>query len=235
VEEIVNATFLSAILMTCGSKLPSNGGDSNTPTTDKDTLAFVMRADLSYVNQILDHGGTSRDSGLVKNPYKIFSNYGTDVGRLRLWHDPDWTAELYEGKDCSMYNDLDDVTRAIREAKDNDMAVNLDFHYSDRWADPDQQNVPEAWKDITDLKTLEDTVYAYTREGLEHLNSQGLMPEYVQVGNETNCGLMYWEPAWITSDIKDRWATGSSWENNTLFDFEGNAHTGFEFMLYEYN
>jgi arabinogalactan endo-1,4-beta-galactosidase len=47
-------------------------------------------------------------------------------------------------------------------------------------------------------------------------------------------GLMYWEPAWITSDLKTQWGTGSAWENNTLFDFEGNVHTGIDFMKYEY-
>ena len=47
-------------------------------------------------------------------------------------------------------------------------------------------------------------------------------------------GVFYWEPAWITSNMKDLWGTGSSWENNTLFDFEGNAHAGFDFMMYNY-
>lgn len=371
--------------------------DDNGSTPTEETIDnFVKGADLSYVNQILDHGGTYRDSGEVENPYEIFSDYGTDVVRLRLWHNPEWTAELYEGENNPMYSDLDDVTEAIRESKEHGMAVNLDFHYSDTWADPSQQHVPEAWRDITSLDTLKDAVYDYTRETLEHLDEEGLMPEYVQIGNETNCGLMYsdapqdfpalnvcdgnwsnagevinsgiqavrdvasntdvdtkiilhiaqpenvswwfdnmtatgnvtdfdiigvsyytpwsdvplnqisdyvydfrdafdkevmiveaaypwtmdyaddynnqfgedalvngypatkegqrdfmvdltkeimdgggtglmyWEPAWITSDIKDRWGTGSSWENNTLFDFEGNTHTGFEYMEYDY-
>jgi arabinogalactan endo-1,4-beta-galactosidase len=47
-------------------------------------------------------------------------------------------------------------------------------------------------------------------------------------------GVFYWEPAWITSNMKDLWGTGSSWENNALFDFEGNAHSGFDYMKYDY-
>ena len=47
-------------------------------------------------------------------------------------------------------------------------------------------------------------------------------------------GIMYWEPAWITSSMKDSWGTGSSWDNNTLFDFSGNALQGFDFMTSEY-
>jgi len=33
-------------------------------------------------------------------------------------------------------------------------------------------------------------------------------------------GLIYWEPAWISSDLCDRWGQGSSYENVSLFDVE---------------
>ncbi len=39
-------------------------------------------------------------------------------------------------------------------------------------------------------------------------------------------GVMYWEPAWITSHMKDFYGTGSSFENCALFDFGGNTVTG---------
>ena len=48
-------------------------------------------------------------------------------------------------------------------------------------------------------------------------------------------GVFYWEPAWITSSMKDLWGTGSSWENNTLFDFQGRAHGGFDFYTHAYD
>ena len=43
-------------------------------------------------------------------------------------------------------------------------------------------------------------------------------------------GIQYWEPAWITSPMQDRWGKGSSWENCALFDFKGNAIQGMDFM-----
>jgi arabinogalactan endo-1,4-beta-galactosidase len=43
-------------------------------------------------------------------------------------------------------------------------------------------------------------------------------------------GVIYWEPAWISSSMKDLWGTGSSWENCTLFDFDGNTIEGIEYM-----
>ncbi len=47
-------------------------------------------------------------------------------------------------------------------------------------------------------------------------------------------GLIYWEPAWITSQMKDLWGTGSAWENATFFDFEGNTIKGMDYMKFEY-
>jgi arabinogalactan endo-1,4-beta-galactosidase len=48
-------------------------------------------------------------------------------------------------------------------------------------------------------------------------------------------GVIYWEPAWISSSMKDLWGTGSSWENNTFFDFDGNTIEGIQYMKYTYS
>jgi arabinogalactan endo-1,4-beta-galactosidase len=48
-------------------------------------------------------------------------------------------------------------------------------------------------------------------------------------------GIFTWEPAWITSDMKDPWGTGSSWDCNTLFDFHGKTLDGILFMTDDYN
>jgi arabinogalactan endo-1,4-beta-galactosidase len=32
-------------------------------------------------------------------------------------------------------------------------------------------------------------------------------------------GVVYWEPAWVSTRCSTRWGTGSHWENATLFDF----------------
>lgn len=47
-------------------------------------------------------------------------------------------------------------------------------------------------------------------------------------------GIIYWEPAWITSSMKDPYGTGSAWENVTLFDFSGNTLPGIDFMKFAY-
>ena len=39
-------------------------------------------------------------------------------------------------------------------------------------------------------------------------------------------GVVYWEPAWVSTKCATRWGTGSHWENATLFDFrKGNELT----------
>jgi len=39
-------------------------------------------------------------------------------------------------------------------------------------------------------------------------------------------GVVYWEPAWVSTSCKTRWGTGSHWDNATLFDFrKGNELT----------
>lgn len=351
--------------------------------------SLVMGADMSYVNQILDHGGMYRENGVETNPYKIFADKGTDVVRFRLFHDPQWIKEAYDNPEKPLYHDLDDVTLGIQRAKNQGMKVLIDFHYSDIWADPANQEVPEAWVGES-FDAVVDSIYEYTYKTLKSLNDQGLLPEMVQIGNETNSGMVhpygavyedatwqelgelinsginavrdieresgqeilvmlhiaqpenvgywfdqittagavddfeivgfsyytpysevslqeisdyvetfkndynrevmiletaypwtlegaddygnifyteslvegypatqegqrefmielitemkegggsgvfYWEPAWITSNLQDLWGTGSSWENNALFDFEGNAHVGFEYMTHDY-
>lgn len=75
---------------------------------------FVMGADLSYVNQVEDYGGVYKDSGKVANPFMIFRNHGANVVRVRLWHTPQWVADLNQGK---YYYDLAGTEQTIRRAK----------------------------------------------------------------------------------------------------------------------
>jgi arabinogalactan endo-1,4-beta-galactosidase len=110
---------------------------------------------------------------------------------LRLWHHPVWTKEVYGDDGTQLYNDIEDVSKAIQLAKAQGLQVLLDFHYSDSWADPGKQEIPEAWKNITTLSVLKDSVYNYTLKSLEYLHQKDLMPEFVQIGNETNCGMLY--------------------------------------------
>ncbi len=165
-----------------------------------DSGKFLMGADLSYVNEILDHGGLYLDSGEVEDPYEIFRKYGAGAIRLRLFHTPSWTARLYN--DDKLYHDINDVKLGIQKAKGKDMRVLLDFHYSDNWADPSSQVPPAVWQDLSP-EILGDSIYNYTFNTLKKLDDEGLMPEYVQVGNEINPGFVL--------------PQGDRWQNTGVF------------------
>ena len=148
---------------------------------------FNMGVDLSYVNQVEDYGGVYRDSDKVKDCFRILKDHGANTVRVRLWHTPAWIGKLNNGK---MYYDLVGVEKIIRRAKDAGMAVSLDIHYSDRWADPQAQETPAAWAGLP-LSILKDSVYNYTLAVLNYYKSKNLVPEMVQVGNETNNGMCW--------------------------------------------
>jgi arabinogalactan endo-1,4-beta-galactosidase len=56
---------------------------------------------------------------------------------------------------------------------------------------------------------------------------QRFMNDVVQMTLRTGgVGVVYWEPAWVSTSCATRWGTGSHWENATLFDFRnGNELT----------
>jgi arabinogalactan endo-1,4-beta-galactosidase len=187
----INLILLPAIIfyLSCTKeKNKESGTDGSRIFYSRDQ--FVMGADLSYVNQIEDHGGVYKDSGMVRDPYHIFKNHGANLVRLRLWHTPAWTREVYGTPGTQLYSDIRDVEKSMKRAKDLGMAVCLDIHYSDTWADPGNQEPPAAWKNITDISILKDSVYQYTFKTLNYLNGKDLMPEMVAIGNEINCGML---------------------------------------------
>jgi arabinogalactan endo-1,4-beta-galactosidase len=149
---------------------------------------FYFGADLSYVNELEDCGVTYHEAGVEKDVYEIFSDNGCNIVRLRLWHTPAWYDTLNAG---NRYSDFSDVRNSIQRAKSQNMKVLLDFHLSDFWADPSRQLCPAAWLGVVDnLPVLKDSLYRYISQTLSQLDSEGLLPEMVQIGNETNRGIM---------------------------------------------
>ena len=66
----------------------------------------------------------------------------------------------------------------------------LDFHYSDNWADPAKQIMPQAWQTYSYDEVCE-AVYNHTKETLLALEAQGTLPDMVQVGNEVSNGMLW--------------------------------------------
>ena len=169
--------ILSVLLISC-SKDDSEPVIIENPSSN----VFYYGADLSYVNEMEDCGAVYKDSNEnFKDPYKIFAEAGTNLVRIRLWHNPTWTN----------YSNINDVKKSIQRAKSEGMNVLLDFHYSDSWADPSNQEIPAAWlNQINNTELLGDLVYNYTFDTLNELYNLNLLPEIVQIGNEINAMIL---------------------------------------------
>jgi arabinogalactan endo-1,4-beta-galactosidase len=108
------------------------------------------------------------------------------------------------------------------------MQLFVDFHYSDTWADPGKQIIPEAWRDATTIDELATRLSEYTTESLNQLIANGARPDMVQVGNETTPGMLIHVPGpdtdcWGNNSIVNSGVTGQAsnqnWDNlATLFE-----------------
>lgn len=165
--------LIASLLLACNSSDKEENSLEEPPVSVPD---FYLGADLSYVNEIEDCGATFQNEGAQVDPYQLFAEKNCNLVRIRKWHSPDF----------SPYSNYEDIEKSLQRAKQNGMPVLLDFHYSDTWADPEKQYIPDAWKDVESTAILGDSVYQYTFETLQKLKDKNLLPEMVQIGNETN-------------------------------------------------
>ncbi|HEX3052797.1 MAG TPA: glycosyl hydrolase 53 family protein [Aggregatilineaceae bacterium] len=149
------------------------------PIAHSQASKFYFGVDLSYANEMEDCGATYQENGELVDPFVLFHDHGANLVRARLWYDPDWTN----------YSTLSDVKRTFTRARDAGMSTLLDIHYSDNWADPSKQEIPAAWAGKNDAE-LAEAIYQYTYDVLTELHAEDLTPAFVQVGNETNSGLL---------------------------------------------
>jgi arabinogalactan endo-1,4-beta-galactosidase len=159
---------------------------------------FIKGADISFLQQIEDNGGTFRENGTVKDPIQILKDHNINYIRLRLWNNPP------EG-----YNDLSKLLLMAKRIKQLNLKLLLDFHYSDSWADPGKQNKPAAWASL-DIGSLGDSLYRFTRDVLTALKSQNTFPDMIQTGNEITNGFL-----WNTGRVGSSFDTPTQWNNFT--------------------
>ena len=217
-------TFQLTVVLLLNLVNCSNSDNSNNdPDTNPSEVGFFFGADLSYVNEMQDCGAVYKNrSNAVMDPYALFASEGANLIRLRLWHNPQWTN----------YSNLEDVKTSIQRAKNENLNVLLDFHYSDTWADPEHQQIPTAWlPEIDNTSALGALLYNYTYDTLEELNSLNLNPDIVQVGNEINSmilqdGDLVWPIDW------DRNAYLLNQGISAIRDFNTTNNTTIEIMLH---
>ena len=181
----------------CGSG--GSGSSSNDDSTDDDSSSSavaVRGVDISMLETVEDAGGTFQLNGTSQDLLPLLKSQGVNLVRLRLWVDPKSTSnEVYGGGD----SDLARVIRLAKRAKAQNMAFMLDLHYSDFWTDPGKQFKPKAWAALS-TDELVAQVQSYTQDVIGQLITAGVAPDYVQIGNELNSGML--------------WPTGKNWAAN---------------------
>jgi arabinogalactan endo-1,4-beta-galactosidase len=150
------------------------------------TAQFYMGGDVSLLPYIESRGGVFEDAGGIKAAERIMVENGSNLFRLRLFVNPDPNYAATAGA----MQDLDYTIALAQRLKASGAKILLDFHYSDTWADPGNQDKPAAWAS-QNFATLNTTIRNYTRDSLLAMRNAGVMPEMVQVGNEITHGMLW--------------------------------------------
>lgn len=149
----------------------------------------LLGGDISLLPSYEKAGTVYRDAnGNEVKPLDYFKEQGWNAVRLRLFVDPSKASAEHKGE--GVCQDLRYVTEFGQRIKRTGYRFVLDFHYSDTWADPGKQFMPNRWKSAT-VASLPDSVYEYTKQSLQTLVKADAVPDLIQVGNEITNGMMW--------------------------------------------
>jgi arabinogalactan endo-1,4-beta-galactosidase len=186
----------AALLLLAGVVSCSESGPQDPDSPDDPGIAPIIGADVSFLPEIEDNGGTYADAAGERDLLALMEDHGVDVIRLRLWHTPD-----------GPYNTLDQVRAMAARIEAAGMRFLLDIHYSDSWADAGTQTKPAAWDGLA-FDVLVDSVYQYSHDVVTSLRTQGTVPSAVQIGNEIRAGML-----WPDGRVGGAYDIPAQWDN----------------------
>lgn len=193
ISKIGYISLLSFILIGFSLSCKKKTEDPNQEPNPSVDTTFYKGMDLSFQPEIIDWNTKYFDD--ENNEIELLSflkSKGVNLIRLKLWHSPD-----------TNYNNLNSVINYAKLVKQNGMNLLLDFHYSDTWADPGKQFIPQAWEAL-EFSQVNDSIYEYTKHVIELMKSKNVMPDLVQIGNETNSGML-WDYGKVGEGFNDNW------------------------------
>lgn len=146
--------------------------DNNDPNTN--SPFFYKGADISYYPRIKTKGLTFYNrNNTPRNFLQILKENGVNTIRLRLWHNP-----------VDEHASFNEVEHFAQELKRLNFKVWLTVHYSDSWADPGKQIIPQAWENLP-FSVMKDSMYNYTSKIMSKIK-----PDIIQIGNEIDPGML---------------------------------------------
>lgn len=171
------------------------GSACSRPTSPR-TVPRWRGADISFTLQEEAIGTQVRapTNAPVQPIEQILVDHGATIARLRVWVSPP-----------AGYSDQASLLVLAKRAHAAGLALLVDLHYSDFWADPSAQTIPAAWAGQS-LSELVDTVREYTTQICRALIAQGTPPDIVQIGNEVSNGMLWPLGRVNTGDRSDNWS-----------------------------
>lgn len=168
--------IFSIPLLSCSS-------DNNSQTEPIAEEEFIRGADMSYLPLIESEGTVYKHNGVNQDPIITLKNAGCNTIRIRLWQNPP-----------NAHSGMAEVKAFAQRVKAAGLKVWLTVHYSDTWADPGNQTKPTAWQNMT-FANLKTAVIDYT-----NLVMTEIRPDIIQIGNETNDGMLWPEGRLSTNE-----------------------------------
>ncbi len=141
---------------------------------------FWLGADISGTTEMEARGWRCYNKqGEIRENTALMRELGLNAIRLRVWVNP-----------RGGWSGAEDVLQMALRAKYYGMALMIDFHYSDWWADPGKQNIPAQWQYLK-YDELKHKLSEHTRDVLQLLKDNQVDVRWVQVGNETRHGFLW--------------------------------------------
>ena len=166
--------FLTAALLTCLTTVQAQK---------------YVGGDISLLPTYEEHGANymDKDGKKISDMLAFLKEQGLNAMRVRLFVDPSQASE--EAKGQGVRQDLEYVKKLGKRIKDAGLQFMLDFHYSDTWADPGQQTLPQEFMMVNTLP--QEYIYDYTKASLKALVDAGATPDFIQTGNEISFGMLW--------------------------------------------
>ena len=196
---------------TCWAIMGCSSSSNKTETFEKEDekVEFYKGADISWLTEMESKGHKFYNvNGQERECTALMKEYDMNAVRLRVWVDP--------SKHNNWCNKEDLLVKAKR-AKDLDMDIMVNFHYSDWWADPAKQNIPASWRGHS-FEEMKKDLAAHTREVLQLLKDNDITPKWVQVGNETTNGML-----WSVKTNEQGWEIKDENGNTIITESMGHA------------
>ncbi len=155
-----------------------------TTAVQAQSTRMARGADISWCTEMEADGRKFYNAeGTETELFALMKEIGMTAIRLRVWVNPQ---RFGYGAWC----DKADLLAKARRAQAQGLDLMIDFHYSDCFADPGRQTMPLDWEGFS-LDHLKLAIAAYTKDILHALKEEGITPRWVQVGNETNNGMIW--------------------------------------------